>query len=70
MMVAAHAEGVGSCPITLQHDDVARAAVGLPDDWCMPMAITLGYPVDDHPESPLKRTRVALEDLVRYDGWS
>ena len=27
MMVAAHAEGVGSCPVTLGHADVARAAV-------------------------------------------
>ena len=36
----------------------------------MPMVITLGYPVDDHPESPLKRTRVSLDDLVRYDRWS
>ena len=70
MMVAAHAEGIGSCPITLQHADKARAAVGLPDDWAMPMVITLGYPVDDHPESPLKRTRVSLDDLVRHDRWS
>ena len=70
MMVAAHAEGVGSCPVTLQHGDRARAAVGLPDDWDMPMVITLGYPVEDHPESPLKRTRVSLDDLVRYDRWS
>lgn len=70
MMVAAHAEGIGSCPITLQHADRARAAVGLPDDWAMPMVITLGYPVDDHPASPLQRTRVSLDDLVRYDRWS
>ncbi len=70
MMIAAHAEGVGSCPVTLQHADRARAAVGLPDDWVMPMVITLGYPVDDHPDSPLKRQRVALDELVRHDRWS
>ena len=70
MMVAAHAEGVGSCPVTLHHPDKARAAVGLPDDWSMGMVITLGYPVEDHPESPLKRTRVPLEDLVVRDRWS
>lgn len=70
MMVAAHAEGVGSCPVTLHREDTARAAVGLPDDWSMGMVITLGYPVDDHPESPLKRTRVALDDLVIHDRWS
>ena len=43
MMIAAHAEGIGSCPVTLQHPDRARAAVGLPDDWTMSMVITLGY---------------------------
>ena len=70
MMIAAHAEGVGTCPVTLQHADKARAAVGLPDDWDMRMVITLGYPVDDHPESPLKRTRVAMDDLVIHNRWN
>ncbi len=70
MMVAAHGEGVASCPVTLHHAEIGRAAVGLPDDWEMPMVITLGWPVDDVPDSPLKRTRVALNDLVRYDRWS
>lgn len=70
MMLAAHAEGIGSCPITLQHGDVARASVGLPADWEMPMVITLGHPVPDHPDSPLKRTRVAMDDLVISNTWS
>lgn len=70
MMIAAHAEGIGSCPITLHHPDRARAAVGLPDDWELPMVITLGYPVADHPDSPLKRPRVPLEELVRYNRFS
>lgn len=70
MMIAAHAEGVASCPVTLQHADRTRAAVGLPDDWAMGMVITLGYSVPDHPESPLKRTRVSLDDLVMHNRWS
>lgn len=70
MMIAAHAEGVGSCPVTLHHPDRARAAVGLPDDWEMPMVITLGYPVVDHPDSPLKRPRVSLDELVRNNRFS
>lgn len=70
MMVVAHAEGIGTCPVTLQHAAVSRAAVNLPDDWVMPMAITLGHPVADHPDSPLKRQRVPLDELVRHDRWS
>jgi hypothetical protein len=34
------------------------------------MVITLGYPVANHPDSPLKRQRVSLDDLVRHDHWS
>ncbi len=70
MMVAAHAEGLGSCPVTLHHQDKARAVAGLPGDWDMTMVITLGWPAPDASDSPLKRTRVPLEDLVRYDRWS
>jgi len=70
MMIVAHAEGIGTCPVTLQHADAARAAVGLPDDWVMPMAITLGHPVAYHPDSPLKRQRVPLDELVRRDRWT
>ena len=70
MMIAAHAEGIGSCPITLNHADRARAAVGLPADWEMPIVITLGYPVPNHPDSPLKRPRVALDELVRYNRFA
>jgi len=27
-------------------------------------------PVENHPDSPLKRPRVSLDELVRYDRWS
>lgn len=70
MMLAAHAEGIASCPVTLHHQDRARAAVGLPDGWDMPMVITLGHPVADHPESPLKRPRVALDELVHHNRFA
>jgi len=70
MMIAAHAEGLASCPVTLHHPDRARESVGLPDDWEMPMALTLGWPAAEVPDSPLKRDRVSLDELVRHDRWS
>ncbi len=70
MMIAAHAEGLATCPVTLHHQDKARSAVGLPADWDMTMIITMGWPIAEVPDSPLKRTRVPLDDLVRYDRWS
>lgn len=70
MMVAAQAEGLATCPVTLHHSDKARGAVGLPGDWEMGMVITMGWPLPDRPASPLKRTRVELSELVRHDRWS
>jgi nitroreductase len=67
MMVAAHVEGLASCPVTLHHQNRARAAAGLPDDWDMTMVITLGWPVADVPDSSLKRPRVPLDELVYHD---
>ncbi len=70
IMITATAEGIASCPVTLQHQDRVRAAIGLPDDWQMTMVITLGWPIPDAPDSPLKRKRVPLDELVSYDQWS
>lgn len=67
MMIAAQGEGLASCPVTLQHQDRARAAAGLPEDWDMTMIITLGWPVADVPDSSLRRRRVPLDELVSYD---
>lgn len=69
MMVAAHAEGLGTCPVTLHHQDKVREIIGLPDDWSMEMIITLGWPTTDAPASPLKRKRVDLDELVHHDRW-
>lgn len=70
MMVAGHAEGLGSCPVTLHHQDVARKVVGFPDDVEMRMVITFGWPTADAPPSPLQRKRVPLAEIASYDGWS
>ena len=70
MMIAAQAEGLATCPVTMHHPDRAREAVELPADWEMPMLITIGWPAHDRPDSPLKRSRIPLSELVRYDRWS
>lgn len=70
MMIVANAEGLASCPVTLHHPDRARASVGLPDDWEMPMALALGWPAAVLPDSPLKRDRISLDELIRHDRWS
>lgn len=70
LMVQANAEGLATCPVTLHHQDIARAAIGFPEDWEMVMVVTMGWPLDEVPDSPLKRKRVALDELTVHDRWS
>lgn len=44
LMVAANAEGLASCPVTIHHPDVARELLGIPSDVEPSMMITLGHP--------------------------
>lgn len=70
LMLAAHGEGLATCPVTLHHQDVARDAIGFPVDWVMPMAVTMGWPDPEAPRSPLSRQRVSLDELVIRNRWS
>jgi len=44
VMLAAAARGIGSCPITLHHGDVAAEVLSLPAGFSCRYAISLGYP--------------------------
>ena len=68
MMIAAHAGGVASCPVGIQHDACARRVLGLPGDAIVAMAITFGYP---QPGTAAGRgdRRIDFEEFVRRDGW-
>ena len=68
MMLTAHALGVASCPVGIQHDERAREVLGLPADTVVAMAITFGYPRGgravgrgDH--------RLPLDEYVHWEQW-
>jgi nitroreductase len=68
LMVSAHALGLATCPVTFQHQDRMRDAIGLPADLEGPMGVTLGHPAAldaDRPRAP----RLPLEDLVHRETW-
>jgi nitroreductase len=68
MMVAAWAEGIHSCPIGLRNEEVAREALGLPDDYTAAIGISFGYPSGEtSSREPSKR--LAMDELVHYDRW-
>jgi nitroreductase len=67
MMLAAHALGVGSCPITL-HDQVgAKRYLGVPEDRVIQVCIAFGYP------APRKRRgkvlRRPVEEILHLERW-
>lgn len=67
VMLAAHALGLATCPVTFHHQDRMRETIGLPDTHEGPMGVTLGYPVAAAPASPLRAPRLALDELVHRE---
>jgi len=65
LILAAASLGLGTCWIGAFNPDSAREILGLPDN-VEPIAFTpLGYPVD----SPGRKSRKSLDDIVRYERW-
>ena len=71
MMVAAWADGVVSCPIGLQKDDVSSAALGLPVEFYAAIGVAFGYPAPPDPNAPVRenRERIPMEQLVHHERW-
>lgn len=71
MMLAAWDLGVGSCPVTVYEQDLAREILGYPvDRWCEYL-ITLGYPADPADLAAPNRPggRRPLAELVHEETW-
>ena len=65
LILSAASLGLGRCWIGAFNPDAAREILGLPDD-VEPIAFTpLGYPAD----SPGRKSRKALDEIVRYERW-
>jgi nitroreductase len=78
MMLAAWADGVGSCIASLGEEAKARALLGIPDAFSAHTAISFGYPQPDAPRTveglPLEDVlasmgRRPLDELVHYERW-
>lgn len=70
LMVAAHASGLASCPVTIHHPDVARGALGIPGDVEPAMIVTLGWPAPSAPPSPVAGPRLPLDQYVTRGAWA
>jgi nitroreductase len=68
LMVAAWAEGITSCPISMHDQDCAAAALNLPPEHSIPIVLALGYPDTKHPLSG-GRQRLPLDELIHWERW-
>ena len=72
IMLAAWADGIGSCPNASRDRDETKRILGVPDDFSIPIILSIGHPAepvgpqDDDPDAILSRIdRKPLEDIVR-----
>ena len=78
MMLAAWADGIGSCIASMHREDDAKAVLGVPKELRLEHAISFGYPVpqpdtsiEGKPrERVIKRTgRKPMEEIARHEKW-
>lgn len=68
MMLAAWAEGITSCAVTLHDAACAQRVLGLPRGYTVPIAIPFGYPPEGKLQT-LGQRRLPMEEFVHYDRW-
>jgi nitroreductase len=68
MMVAAWAEGIGSCPVSMHHVECARDTLGLPDAWRVCIVVAFGRKSKPQKSVP-EAARLPWEDYVRRNRW-
>jgi len=65
ILLAAHALGIGSCPIVSFNSDAVREIVNAPETWRPILVVSLGYP-DKIPSPPSKRKLSEIAYLDFY----
>jgi nitroreductase len=68
MMVAAWAEGIGSCPASMHRGGDAARVLGLPEGYTVANCISFGYPAADEAGRP-QRPRKSLDEYIHWDRW-
>jgi nitroreductase len=71
MMLAAWADGIGSCIASMHREDETRAVLGVPDQYRLQHIISFGYPqpvAQSIPAAP-QRKRKPLAEVVMRERW-
>jgi len=71
MMLAAWADGVGSCIASMHREDDTKAVLNVPKEYRLQHIISFGYPlpVDQSLPAVPRRGRKALTEIVKQEKW-
>ena len=68
MMLAAWAEGITSCPITMHDNACALRVLDVPQGYRVSIVLAFGYPPPSGTR-PKGTPRIPLDELVHWGGW-
>ena len=69
MQLAAHDQGVASCPGSVYHPDEARDLLGYPADKLLTILLSFGYPADRERKGLGQVGRRDFADVVHWETW-
>lgn len=68
MMIAAWAERVTSCPVTMHRPDCARQVLGLPEQYRVAIVVGFGYRARPPKHAP-EAARLPFDEYVHFNRW-
>ncbi len=72
MLLAAWADGVGSCIASMHREDDTKSVLGVPDPYRLQHIISFGYPLPVTQNLPIvpQRKRKPLAEIVMRERWA
>lgn len=67
IVLCATAEGIGTCWIGAFYEDRVKAILNIPKHFRVVELLTMGFPRDP---SPVRKRRLPLDQIVRYERWN
>ena len=68
MLVAANAEGLASCPVSMHDRERAARVLDLPEGHSVAIVLAVGHPGNEPPERR-RAPRLPLDEFVHHDRW-
>jgi len=68
MMLAAWADGMTSCPVSMHHVDCARETLGTPADFHISILLAFGFSAKPQKHVP-EAARLPFDEYVRRNRW-